>query len=127
MALPMLFDSPKTKELNLTRPTMPDTPELLYSELTSPASSVLPQTLVGMIDDTVKTVLHKFYPGLSIVELAALNFTMMKQKMFSFAAPSKSWSLVTLVFYPIHLIPIASSLLWTIYFSHLPALDEQHS
>jgi len=42
-----------------------------------------------MIDDTVKIVSHDIYPGLSIVEQVALDFTMMKQKMFAFAAPSK--------------------------------------
>jgi hypothetical protein len=66
---------------------MPDTPEPSYSELTSPASSVSPQTLVGMINDTVKIVSCESYPGLSIVEQAALDFAVMKQKMFAFAAP----------------------------------------
>jgi hypothetical protein len=73
----------------LSPPTTPDTPEPSYSESTSPASSVSPQTPVGMIDDTVKIVSHETYPGLSIVEQAALDFAVMKQKMFAFAAPSK--------------------------------------
>jgi hypothetical protein len=89
MVLPMLFNSPKTKELNLTHSTMPDTPEPSYSELTSPASLVSPQTPVGMINDAVKTISRKFCPGLSIVEQLALNFAVMKWKMFSFAALSK--------------------------------------
>jgi len=42
-----------------------------------------------MIDDCVKIVSHDLYLGLSIVEQAALNFAVMKQKMFAFATPSK--------------------------------------
>jgi hypothetical protein len=42
-----------------------------------------------MIDDTVKIVSHESYPGMSIVEQAALDFAVMKQKMFAFPAPSK--------------------------------------
>jgi hypothetical protein len=42
-----------------------------------------------MIDNSVKIVLHDTYPGLSIVEQAALNFTVMQQKMFMFPAPLK--------------------------------------
>jgi hypothetical protein len=42
-----------------------------------------------MIDDTVKIVSHEIYPGLSIVGQAALDFAIMKQNMFAFAAPSK--------------------------------------
>jgi hypothetical protein len=42
-----------------------------------------------MIDNSVKIVSHNTYPGLSIVEQAALDFAVMKQKMFAFAAPSK--------------------------------------
>jgi Cyclin, N-terminal domain len=73
----------------LTPPTTPDTPEPSYSQSTSPASSVSPQTPVSMIDDSVKIVSHDTYPNLSIVEQAALDFAVMKQKMFAFAAPSK--------------------------------------
>jgi hypothetical protein len=67
----------------------PDTSEPLYSQSTSPASSVSPQTPVSMIDNSVKIVSHNTYPGLSIVEQAALDFAVMKQKMFAFVAPSK--------------------------------------
>jgi hypothetical protein len=42
-----------------------------------------------MIDDNVRIVSHDTYPGLSIVEQAALDFAVMKQNMFAFAAPSK--------------------------------------
>jgi hypothetical protein len=49
----------------------------------------LPQTLVGMIDDTIKIVSHDIYLGLSIVEQVALDFAMMKQKMFTSATSSK--------------------------------------
>jgi actin-like ATPase involved in cell morphogenesis len=59
------------------------------SESTSPASSVSPQTPAGMIDDTIKIVSHDTYPGLLIVEQVALDFAVMKQKMFAFAAPAK--------------------------------------
>jgi len=59
------------------------------SESTSPASSVSPQTPAGMIDDTIKIVSHDTYPGLSIVEQVALDFAIMKQKMFAFAPPAK--------------------------------------
>jgi len=60
---------PKPAKAYLTPPT-PDTPKPSYSESTSPASSVSPQTPVGVIDDTVKIVSHDTYPGLSIVEWA---------------------------------------------------------
>ena len=43
----------------------------------------------GMIDDCVKIVSHDLYLGLSIVEQAAHDFAIMKQKMFAFTAPSK--------------------------------------
>jgi hypothetical protein len=55
----------------LAPPTTPDTPE---PESTSPASSVSPQTLVDTIDDNVKIVSHDTYPGLWIMEQAALDF-----------------------------------------------------
>jgi hypothetical protein len=66
----------------------------------SPASSVSPQTLVSMIDDTVKIVSHESYPGLSIVEQAALNFAVIKQKMFAFAVPSNGSPLSLRYFTP---------------------------
>jgi len=44
---------------------------------------------MGMVDDDVKIILHDTYPGLSIVEQAVLNFSVMKQKIFAFPAPSK--------------------------------------
>jgi len=44
---------------------------------------------MGMVDDDVKIVLHDTYLGLSIVEQAVLNFSVMKQKIFTFPAPSK--------------------------------------
>jgi hypothetical protein len=74
-----------------------------------------------MIDNTVKIVSHESYPGLSIVEQAAFDFAVMKQKMFAFAVPSKWWPLISSVFYPIRLIPVASPF----YLSPHPlALDE---
>jgi hypothetical protein len=42
-----------------------------------------------MIDDSVKIISHDTYPGLSIVEQAVLDFAVMNQKMFAFAAPSR--------------------------------------
>jgi hypothetical protein len=50
---------------------------------------VSPQTPVGMINNNIKIVSHDTYPGLSTVEQAALDFAVMKQKMFAFATPSK--------------------------------------
>ena len=44
---------------------------------------------MGMVDDDVKIVLHDTDPGLLIVEQAVLNFSVMKQKIFAFPAPSK--------------------------------------
>ncbi|KIM71483.1 hypothetical protein PILCRDRAFT_17032 [Piloderma croceum F 1598] len=124
---PLPRQYPQTLQKHTSHPpTTPDTPEPSYSESMSPASSVSPQMLVGMIDDTVKIVSHESYLGLSIVEQVALNFAMIKQKMFAFAAPSNG-SPLSLQYYPIHLIPIASSLLWTIYFLHPPTLNELHS
>jgi hypothetical protein len=78
-------------DLTAIRPgPIPDTPEPSFSELTeSPASSVSRQTPVGMIDDTVQIISHESYPGLSIVEQAALDFAVMKRKMFAFTAPSE--------------------------------------
>jgi len=42
-----------------------------------------------MIDDNVKIVSHDTSPGLSIAKQAALDFAIMKQKMFAFAQPSE--------------------------------------
>jgi hypothetical protein len=42
-----------------------------------------------MINNSIKIVLHDTCPGLLIVEQAALDFAMTKQKMFAFAALSK--------------------------------------
>jgi hypothetical protein len=53
------------------------------------SETVSPQTPVGMINDNIKIVSHDTYPGLSTVEQAALDFAVMKQKMFAFATPSK--------------------------------------
>jgi len=39
-----------------------------------------------MIDDTIKIVSHDIYLGLSIVEQVALDFAMMKQKMFTWVS-----------------------------------------
>jgi hypothetical protein len=69
---------------------MPDTPEPSYSVFRSLSSSVLLHMPMGMVDDDFKIViLHDTYPGLSIVEQAVLNFSVMKQKIFAFPAPSK--------------------------------------
>jgi hypothetical protein len=73
----------------LTPPTTPDTPEPCYSDTTSPTSSASPPTPTGMIDDNVKIVSHDTSPGLSIAQQAALDYAIMKQKMFAFAQPSK--------------------------------------
>ena len=72
----------------ISPPTTPDTPEPCYSDATSPASSASPPTPTGMIDDNVKIVSHDMSPGLSIANQAALDFAIMKQKMFAFAQPS---------------------------------------
>ena len=42
-----------------------------------------------MIDDNVKIVFHEFSPGLLIAKQAALDFAIMKQKIFAFTQPSK--------------------------------------
>jgi hypothetical protein len=86
---PLLRQYPPNPQTHTSHPTTPDTPAPSYSESTSPASSVSSQTPAGMIDDTIKIVSHSTYPGLSIVEQVALDFAVMKQKMFTFAAPAK--------------------------------------
>ena len=48
---------------------------------------------MGMVDGDIKIVLHDTYPGLSIVEQTVLNFSVMKQKIFAFPAPSKYYYL----------------------------------
>jgi hypothetical protein len=50
---------------------------------------VLPQTPAGMINNTIKIVSHDTYPNLSIAEQVALDFAIMRWKMFGFVAPSK--------------------------------------
>jgi len=76
----------------LTPPTTPDTPEPSYSESTSPASSASPDTPMttpmSLINDTVQIVTHTS-PALSIAKQLALDFAIMKQKMFAYAAPAK--------------------------------------
>jgi hypothetical protein len=57
--------------------------EPFYSATASSASPA------GMIDDNNKIMLHNTSPGLSIASCAALDFAIMKQKMFAFAQPSK--------------------------------------
>jgi len=73
----------------LTPPTTPDTPEPCYSDTTSPTSSASPPTPTGMIDDNVKIATGESSPALSIANQAALDYAIMKQKMFAFAQPSR--------------------------------------
>jgi hypothetical protein len=73
----------------VTTPTTPDTPEPCYSESTSPASSASPQTPTGLIDESVKIVSHDSSPSLLIAHQVALDFAIMKQKMFAFAQPAQ--------------------------------------
>jgi hypothetical protein len=78
-----------TASAYVSPPATPDTPGQSYSESTSPASSVSPQTPIGLIDESVKIVSHEISPGLSIANQVALDFAIMKQKMFAFAQPSE--------------------------------------
>jgi hypothetical protein len=89
-----LFGPPQASPPKLTPPpsSIPThlagaylTPEPCYLESTSPASSASLQTPSGVIDDTVNIVSRDTYPNLSIAEQTALNFTIMKQKMFAFS------------------------------------------
>jgi len=71
----------------ITPPTTPDTPSPCRSNSTSPASSASPPTPTGMIDDSVKIVSHDRSPGMTIPGHAAMEYALMKQKMFAFATP----------------------------------------
>jgi hypothetical protein len=88
----------------------------------TPQSILLTPHRTRMIDDGVKIVLHKTYPDLLTVEQVALDFAMMKQN--SHLSPLLNGSPHLFAILPIYLIPIASSLLRTIYSPHPLALDE---
>jgi hypothetical protein len=67
----------------------PDTSEPCYSVSTLLASSIAPRTPAGIIDMSIKIVLHDTTLRLSIAHKAALDFAIMKQWMSAFAQPSQ--------------------------------------
>ena len=68
-------------------PHYTDNPRLSYPQLTSLASSILPQTPVT-INNSIKIVSHNAYPGLSIAEKITFDFTVMKHKIDSLCFPN---------------------------------------
>ncbi|KZP08319.1 hypothetical protein FIBSPDRAFT_922697 [Athelia psychrophila] len=67
----------------------PSTPEACHSDSTSPASSASPATPAGYVDDSIK-IAGEDDSSLSVCipQRNVMEFAVLKQKMFAFAAPS---------------------------------------
>ena len=86
---PQIHHHQNPQSAYISPPSTPDTPSPSRSNLTSPASSALLPMPTGMVNDNVVIVNHHNFLGLSIQKPQDhMEAAMLKQQMFTFAAPS---------------------------------------